>query len=279
VIAFLLPGTAAHAQFGGPPPAPLGTMERPVLLREVGIDQRLGDRVPLDARFRDEDGAEVPLGRYFGPHPVVLALVYYECPMLCTQVLNGLVAAVKTLSFTAGREFEVVVVSFDPRETPALARAKKDTYVRRYGRPGTAGAWHFLTGGEPAIASLTRATGFRYAYDDAAAQFAHAAAIAVLTPDGRIARYLFGIEYAPRDLRLAIVEASGGRIGSAIDQVLLFCYHYDPTTGAYGLAALNLVRAGGAATAIVITGYVFVSLRRERRARTRIPESRRVPGP
>jgi protein SCO1/2 len=261
-----------RAQFGGPPPAPLGTLERPVLLREVGIDQRLGARVPLGARFRDEAGAEVALGRYFGARPVVLALVYYECPMLCTQVLNGLVAAAKTLSFDAGREFDVVVVSFDPRETPALARAKKETYVRRYGRPRTAGAWHFLTGGDPAIASLTRAVGFRYAYDAAAAQFAHAAAVAVLTPDGRIARYLFGIEYAPRDLRLALVEAGGGRIGSAID------YHYDPSTGVYGLAALNLVRAGGAATALLVGGYVLLSLRRERRSRI-VPESRRVPSP
>jgi protein SCO1/2 len=239
---------------------------RPAPLREVAIEQRLDAQVPLDLAFRDERGRDVTLGDYFGRRPVVLSLVYYECPMLCTLTLNGLVRALKVLAFDVGRELEVVTVSFDPRETPALAAAKKETYLREYGRPGAAAGWHFLTGENEAIARLTEAVGFRYAWVPEEGQYAHAAAIVVLTPDGRIARYFYGVEYAPRDLRLGLVEAAAGRIGTAVDQLLLYCYRYDPTTGKYGAIAINLVRAGGVATVLALGGFVLVMWRRERRS-------------
>jgi protein SCO1/2 len=238
--------------------------ERPGVLREVGIDQRLNHQAPLDLPFRDEEGRAVRLGDYFGRRPVILALVYYECPMLCTQVLNGLVGALGVLSFDAGREFDVVAVSFDPGEGPALARAKKHAYLERYRRPGAERGWHFLTGGQPAIAELTRAVGFRYVYDETLDQFAHGAAVIVLTPSGTIARYFYGIEYAPRDLRLGLVEASANRIGSIADQVLLLCYHYDPAAGRYGFIALGLVRIGGVLTVAALVLFVLLERRRDR---------------
>jgi protein SCO1/2 len=237
------------------------------MLREVGVDQRLGEQVPLDTTFVDESGRTVRLGEYFGGRPVVLALVYYECPMLCTQVLNGLVGSLEALTFTAGREFDVVVVSFDPGETPALAAAKKATYLRRYGRPDAEAGLHFLTGRAESIDALTAAVGFRYAYDASIDQYAHPAAISVLTADGRVSRYLFGIEFAPRDLRLALVEATDRRIGSVIDQALLFCYHYDPETGTYGLAIMNVIRLAGLLTVGLAAAFIVGSLRRERRQR------------
>jgi protein SCO1/2 len=249
------------------PPATPAASERPSILREVGIDQHLNQPVPLDLRFRDETGRDVRLSEYFGHRPVVLALVYYECPMLCTQVLNGLVSTLETLAFEPGREFDVVAVSFNPKETPALASAKKETYLARYGRPATAGGWHFLTGDPASIARLTDAVGFRYAYDEAIDQFAHGAAITVLTPHGIISRYFYGIEYSPRDLRLGLVEAASERIGSPLDQVLLLCYHYDPATGKYGTTALTAVRLGGIATVLALVGFMVVSLRREHRQR------------
>ncbi|MGH9313440.1 MAG: SCO family protein [Vicinamibacterales bacterium] len=245
------------AQPGGPPAS-----EKPAILREVGIDQRLNERLPLDLRFRDEEGRDVRLGDYLGRRPVVLALVYYECPMLCTQVLNGLVSALTVMSLDAGREFDVVAVSFDPKEGPGLARAKKQSYLERYGRPGTAAGWHFLTGGPESIERLTKAVGFRYVYDEKRDQFAHGAAITVVTPSGVISRYFYGIEYAPRDLRLGLVEASADRIGSIADQVLLLCYHYDPATGRYGFVALTLVRIGGILT--IAAFGVFLWLERTR---------------
>jgi protein SCO1/2 len=236
--------------------------ERPPVLRDVGIDQRLNHQAPLHLSFRDEEGRAVRLGDYFGRRPVILALVYYECPMLCTQVLNGLVSALGVLSFDAGREFDVVAVSFDPGEGPELARAKKHAYLERYRRPGAERGWHFLTGAQPAIAELTRAVGFRYVYDERRDQFAHGAAVIVLTPSGRIARYFYGIEYAPRDLRLGLVEASANRIGSIADQVLLLCYHYDPASGRYGFVALTLVRIGGVLTVAAIVGFWILERRR-----------------
>ncbi len=249
-----------------PPPGPAAT-ERIPILREVGIDQKLGARVPLTLEFNDEQGRTVTLGQYFGAKPVVLALVYYECPMLCTQVLNGLVGSLEGLTFLPGREFEVVVVSFDPGETPALAAQKKATYIRRYDRDGAEPGVHFLTGRQESVDALTQAVGFRYAYDAAIDQYAHPAAITVLTGDGRVSRYLFGIEFAPRDLRLALIEAADHRIGSALDQALLFCYHYDPETGTYGLAVMNLVRLAGLLTVGVAGTLIVGSLRRERRRR------------
>jgi protein SCO1/2 len=242
------------------------TDDVPEALRGVTIDQRLDQQVPLDLMFRDEQGQAVPLSRYFGDKPVILSLAYYECPMLCTLVLNGLASALKVLSFDVGKEFEVVTVSFDPRETPAQAAAKKVSYLKEYGRP-EAGAkgWHFLTGEQESIRRLTEAVGFRYKWDPESKQFAHAAGIVVLTPQGRIARYFYGVEFAPRDLRLGLIEAADGKIGSRVDQLLLFCFHYDPQTGRYGALAINSVRLGGILTVAALSTFVVIMLRRERR--------------
>jgi protein SCO1/2 len=206
----------------------------------------------------------VRLGDFFGSRPVILSFVYYECPMLCTQVLNGLNSALKILTFDVGKEFEIVTVSIDPSERPDLAGRKKASYIESYGRPGAAGGWHFLTGDGPEIAALTRAAGFHYVYQEEADQFAHASGVIVATPDGRLARYFYGIEYAPRDLRLGLVEAADGRIGTAVDEVLLYCFHYDPTTGKYGVAILNVIRLAGGGTALGLGAFVFLMLRRER---------------
>ena len=240
---------------------------KPGLLSKIGIDQRLNSQVPLELPFVDEAGRNVKLGDYFGKRPVLLALVYYECPMLCTQVLNGVTGALKVLNFDVGREFDVVAVSINPKEGPGLAAAKKQAYVERYGRPGTAGGWHFLTGREENIRALANAVGFRYAYDEEIKQYAHGAGIELLTPKGVIARYFYGIEYSPRDIRLGIVEASEERIGSPIDSVLLLCYHYDPATGKYGATVMTMVRIGAVLTMIVFAVFLFVSLRRERASR------------
>ena len=237
---------------------------RPSILTDVGIDQRLNAHVPLDLVFRDETGQPVPLGTYFGQRPVILSLAYYECPMLCTLVLNGLASALKVLPFDAGNQFEVVTVSFNPNDTAALAAAKKQTYMKEYGRPAAAAGWHFLTGDAAAIEQLTRAVGFRYAYDSEHKQFAHAAGIMVLTPQGAIARYFYGVEFSPRDLRLGLVEAADGKIGSPVDQLLLFCFHYDPATGKYGAIAIDAVRLGGIATVLALVSFIIVMLRRDR---------------
>jgi protein SCO1/2 len=239
---------------------------RPGLLGKIGIDQRLNGQVPLDLPFVDETGRDVRLGDYFGKRPVLLALVYYECPMLCTQVLNGLVGALGTLKFDAGREFDVVAVSINPKEGPGLASQKKAAYLERYGRPQTAAGWHFLTGREEHIRRLADAVGFRYEYDAAIGQYAHGAGVELLTPKGVIARYFYGIEFAPRDIRFGVIEASEERIGSAVDDVLLLCYHYDPATGKYGATAIGMVRIGAVATVLAFLAFLVVSLRRERAA-------------
>jgi protein SCO1/2 len=236
---------------------------RPGILSKIAIDQKIGHQIPADIPFVDDHGTPVVIGDYFGKRPVVLALVYYECPMLCTQVLNGLVSAVGVLNFTVGREFDVVAVSFNPKEGPGLASQKKAAYVERYGRPESAAGFHFLTGTQDAIDRLTDAVGFRYAYDEKIGQFAHGAAIEVLTPKGTIAKYFYGIEYSPRDLRLGLIEASDERIGTIIDDVLLFCYHYDPATGSYGATVLTIVRAGAIATVLAFAIFLTVSLRRD----------------
>ena len=235
----------------------------PLGLEGVGIDQRLDAQVPLDLAFRDEGGRAVHLRDFFGKRPVLLALVYYDCPMLCTQVLNGLTSAVNVLSFDAGREFDVVTVSFDPREKPADASAKKTAYLSRYKHPGAEAGWHFLTGDAPSIDALTAALGFRYRYDAERGVFAHASALFVLTPAGRISRLFFGIEYAPRDLRLGLIEAAGNRIGTPVDQVLLFCFHYDPKSGKYGAVVMNIVRLGGAVTVAALAASIWFFARRE----------------
>jgi protein SCO1/2 len=244
------------------PRAPSGL---PRALTDVGIDQKLNEQLPLDLVFRNENGEDVKLGSYFGKKPVVLSLVYYQCPMLCNQVLNGMVTAFKVMAFKPGEEFDVVTVSFDPRETPGLAASKKKTYVDylpEAKRAGAASGWHFLTGDEASIKRITDAVGFRYHWDQATEQFAHASGIFVATPQGKLARYFYGIEYAPRDLRLGLIEASENKIGSPVDQLLLYCFHYDPATGKYGAAVMNLMRVGGVVTVIAIFGLLLALRRR-----------------
>ena len=266
--------SAAAAQPSGPlsvPPPGKAATEKIPMLRDVGIDQtKLNNHVPFDATFVDEAGREVAFGQYFGTRPVVLVLAYYECPMLCTQVLNGSVGSLEALTFNPGNEYDVVVVSFDPGETPAMAARKRESWIKRLGRPGTEAGVHFLTGRPESIAALTQAVGFKYAYDQAIDQYAHPAVMTILTKDGRVSRYLFGIEFAPVDVRLALVEAADNKIGSVIDQVLLFCYHYDPETGSYGFAIMTIVRAAGILTVLAIAMSIFLTLRRDRRQATAV---------
>ncbi len=236
------------------------------VIRQVHFDQKLDAQLPLDAAFRDERGRTVQLGTYFGKRPVIVALVYYDCPMLCNMILNGLVKSLRIVQFDAGTDFDVVVISFDARETPELATAKKEVYMQQYGRgAGPAAGWHFLTGSEQSIARVTQTAGFTFIWDEATQQFAHPSGVLVLTREGKLSRYFYGIEYAPRDLRLGLVEASAGRIGSLSDQVLLYCYHYDPTTGKYGFVIISIVRVLGTGTALALGAFMFVMFRRERR--------------
>ena len=258
--------TPARAQYAAGPQRPNAVSQKSDVLKKVGIDQRIGQQLPLDLTFKDELGRDVRLGEFFNGRPVVLALAYYDCPMLCTQVLNGMTGALKTLSFDAGKDFEVVVVSIDPKDNFRLAANKKASYVEHYGRPATAAGWHFLTGAESSIKPLADALGFRYVYDANIKQYAHGAAMYVATPAGVVSRYLLGIDFAPRDLRLALVEASNNRLGTVVDQVLLLCYHYDPATGQYGAAAINAIRVGFIATVGGFLAFLFVSLRNERAA-------------
>lgn len=247
------------------------------LLSQVRFDQRLDEQVPLDLAFRDEANQRVRLGSYFGQRPVVLALVYYRCPKLCNQVLMGMVSAIRAIDLQAGDDFEVVVVSIDPQETPLLAAEKKRGYLGNYGRSGAARGWHFLTGDEPEIATLAEAVGFQYRFDERSGQFAHASGIVVITPAGRLSRYFYGIDYPTRDLRLGLVEASEHRIGSAVDQLLLFCFHYDPLTGKYSLAIMNILRLLGVATVLALGAGVVIMLRRERRASPESPSRPHFP--
>ncbi|MFQ5650593.1 MAG: SCO family protein [bacterium] len=242
----------------------------PDVLEQVGIDQKLDEQVPLHLMFRDESGQEVELAEYFGQRPVVLSLVYYECPMLCTMILNGLLKCINVLEFDVGEEFEIVTVSFDPKETPDMAAKKKESYLAQYGRKGAEAGWHFLTGDEASIKQLTDAVGFRYVYDAARDEYVHASGIMVLTPGGKLSRYAYGIEYSPRDLKLAVMEASDNKIGSLADQVLLFCYHYDPTTGKYGVAIMNIIRVVGLLTILALGTFVTVSLRRDRQGKKHV---------
>jgi protein SCO1 len=261
--AALLCGAPVHGQGLAPEAVPAASA-KPGILGKVGIDQKIGQSIPLDLTFTDEQGQPVTLGQYFGKRPVILALVYYECPMLCTQVLNGLVTALGVMNFEVGREFDVVAVSFNPKEGAALAAQKKAAYVERYGRPQSAPGWHFLTGTQASIDELTKAVGFRYAYDAESQVYAHGPAIELLTPKGVLAKYFYGIEFSARDIRLGLIEASSERIGTPIDDVLLLCYHYDPTTGKYGAMVLRMVQAGGLATMLAFGAFLFVSLRRDR---------------
>jgi len=235
------------------------------LLKRVDVKQKLDQQIPLDLEFRDETGAAVQLSTYFDKKPVILAMVYYECPMLCTLVLNGLVKSLRAVPFRSGKDFDVVIVSIDPGETPQLAAQKKKSLLETY-HNGSPDGWHFLTGKEPQIKRLADTIGFGYAYDAKRDEYAHAAFITVVTPAGRLSRYFFGIEYSSKDVRLALVEASEGRIGSLVDQLLLLCYHYDPSNGQYTVMTLNLMRAGGAITLVVLAGWILNRLRKERRA-------------
>src|SRR5271163_2323622 len=262
--AFLALAPSALAQLASDPMQSVGV--RPELLKEVGIDQKLNQSIPLDLTFGDEDGKTVALGQFFGQKPVILTLVYYNCPMLCTQVLNGVESSLKELSTDIGNQYDVVTVSIDPTESHVLAKTKKEVYVGMYGRPGAAQGWHFLTGDEPQIKQLADAVGFRYAYDPDTKQFAHASAIMLLTPEGKISRYFYGIQYPSRELRLGLVEASEGKIGTPVDQVLLFCYHYDPKTGKYGLLISRVIQAGGALTILILGGAILILFRGERYA-------------
>ena len=265
-MAMMAATVAAQSDVPGVNPSPgMPSSQMPAVLADVRFDQRLNEQLPLDTPFKDEDGRAVRLGDYFGKKPVVLAFVYYECPMLCTQVLNGLTSSLLVLEETVGREFDVVAVSFDARETPALASGKKKSNLDRYKRPESANGWHFLTGDESSIKAVTAAAGFKFVWDDRTQQFAHPSGIVVATPQGKVSRYFFGIEYAPRDVKFALIESSAGRIGSAIDQLLLYCYHYDPATGSYGFVAMGAVRVGGAVTVLALVSFVIVSIRREQR--------------
>lgn len=256
----------AQGAEGVRPDTGIPASQMPGVLGAVRFEQRLNERIPLDLPFKDEDGRAVKLGDYFGRKPVVLAFVYYECPMLCTQVLNGLSGVLELMPESVGTQFDVVTVSFDPRETPLLAAAKKKVYLDRYARPTAAQGWHFLTGEQASITALTEAAGFHYAWDDNTEQFAHASGVIVLTPDGRLSRYFFGIDYAARDVRFALIESSEGRIGAVADKLLLYCYHYNPDTGKYGFVAMRAVRIGGGATLAALVGFMVVSIRREHRA-------------
>jgi protein SCO1/2 len=262
-----LPTPAAAQRFatGGPYNAPAGASPTAAFLSDVGIDQHLDGELPLDAVLHDETGHEVRLGDFFRDKPVVLALVYYRCPQLCTQVLNGFLKSSQAVPLEIGRDYQVVTVSFDPNEGPELAAEKKRQYVRAYRRDGAEQGWHFLTGDAPAIERLTSAVGFRYRYDSASRQFAHASGIVIVTPDGRLSRYFYGIDYSPHDLRLGLVESSAGRIGSPVERVLLLCYHYDPLTGKYGLAIAGVLRAAGGLTVLAVGLFLVAMYRRERR--------------
>ena len=240
----------------------------PEALQNIGIDQKLGDRLPMEAVFKDEDGRAVKLGDYFTKgRPVVVAFVYYECPMLCNQVLNGLSGSLKGISLDAGKDFDVLAISFDARENdkPDLAKNKKAAYVERYGRDGGENGWHFLTGTADAIDAATKAAGFGFKWDEKSNQFAHAGGIMITTPDGKLARYLYGIDYSPKDLKLGIVESSENKVGSPVDKLLLYCYHYDPSTGKYGLAILRIIRAFAVVMLIGMGAMAFVFWRKNKR--------------
>jgi len=266
---------AAYAQPGQPAPAQQTFSMQdsslraavPGALKGVGIDQRLDAQVPLDLKFNDEAGRSLPLSTYFtGKKPVIFTLVYYRCPMLCSEILTGLEGALKAVTLDPGKDFEVVAVSFDPKDTPEIAAAKKQSYLRRYNRPDTANGWHFLTGDEANIKALTDAIGFHYKYDPVTDQFAHASAIMIATPEGRLSKYFYGVEYGPRDIRLGLVEASNNKIGTPVDQILLFCFHYDPASGKYGALTMNSLRVVGAGFVLICGAFLAMAWRRESRS-------------
>lgn len=257
--------TLAAGAFGQAVPGNMGTTAStlPPQLQNVGFEPPLNGRLPLSLHFRDEAGADVALGDYFGRKPVLLALVYYSCPMLCNQVQQGVVGSLKMLSFNPGRDYQVVFVSFDPSDTAARAAKKKEAALGHFGRPETAAGWHFLTGSPEPIQSLTQAANFRYSFDARKNIFAHASGIMLMTPDGRISRYFYGVEYPSRDMRLGLVDASAGKIGNPIDHLLLFCFEYDPSTARYSATILRITRLGGLLTIFVIIAGIVIFRRRD----------------
>lgn len=261
---------AALAALPAFPSRALAVEPLPAELTGVTIEQRLDAQLPLDLVLRDEQGREIALRELIDGKPTILNLVYYDCPMLCTLVVNGLVSSLRAVSLDPGRDFRIVTLSIDPRESAALAAAKKQNVLAEYGRPGAEAGWRFLTGDEASIRRLAEAVGFAYRWDPKSATYAHASGIVILTPTGRVARYFFGVEYAPRDVKLALQEASANRIGSLADRVMLFCYRYDPTTSKYGVAALRLVRLGGVVTVLALAGFIFLARRRELRQARRV---------
>jgi len=265
--AVCMSSAGAQAGPGGSDPQAPGLVSTATLpqLEGVGFKQRLDDTLPLDATFTDDNGRAVTLGQLFGSRPVILAFVYYQCPMLCTQVMNGLASALKVMPFTAGTDYDVVLVSFDPRDRPAIATEKKRAHLAYWSAERDGAAWHLLTGDEASIRRVTSAAGFTYQWDERTEQFAHVSGILVVTPDGRLSRYFYGVEYSPKELRLALVESGQGRIGSAIDELLLYCFHYDPESGRYGLVVMNLVRLGGVLTVLFMGGFILLMRRRESR--------------
>jgi protein SCO1/2 len=262
VFALLLGASAASAQAvpSGTGPA-AGNM--PAVLENVGFQPRLNAHLPLELAFRDEAGRDVQLRDYFREKPVLLALVYYGCPMLCNQTEQGVVGALRMLSFNPGRDYEVVFVSFDPRESPDMAAQKKESAMTHFRRPETASGWHFLTGSKESIDALTKGANFRYSFDQKSNLFAHASGIMLLTPDGRISRYFYGVEYPARDIRLGLVDASAGKIATPIDRALLFCYQYDPTSARYSAAILKIIRLGGVLTMLALVAGILIFRRRD----------------
>lgn len=261
VLTWLALPLAAGPAFGN---STVPSNEMPGVLKAVGYDQRIGEKVPLDVPWRDEHGREVKLGDYLSGHkPAVLVMAYYHCPMLCDLVLQGVETGLKPLSLDPGRDFDVIVAGIDPAETPAQAAKKKQEILQRYARPGTENGWHFLTGPQDSITRLTQAVGFRYVYDPERNQFAHAAGMVILTPEGRVSRYLLGVEFPARDIRLGLVESGNGKLGTVVDQVLLYCFHYDPLVGRYSATTLSIVRVSAVVTVVALALLVVFLRRRE----------------
>jgi protein SCO1/2 len=268
---FCVTGTPVSAQQQPGMPGSMGmtggivASNVPPKFKDVTFAQRLGEPLPLDARFTDEEGRAVTLGDYFGRKPVVLAFVYYQCPMLCPLVMNGISSALTVVPFTVGKDFDIVLISFDSRDTSAAANAKKRAHLLNWSASDTAAGWHFLSGEESEIRRVATAAGFTYQWDEQTQQFAHVSGLLVATPDGRLSRYFYGVEYSPRDLRMALVDSGQGRLGSVVDELLLYCFHYDPSSGQYGAVFMNIMRLGGVLTVFLIAGYVVLMRWRETR--------------
>ena len=271
VVLTVVGASLAHAQQQPGLPGSMGftggivASNVPPQLKEVTFAQRLNERLPLEATLRDEAGRTVALGDFFGDRPVLLAFVYYQCPLLCSQVMNGISSALKVMPYVPGEDFDVVLISFDPRDTPEAANAKKRAHLLHWGRQDTADGWHFLTGDEATIRQVTAAAGFNYTWDEPTKQFAHVSGVLAVTPDGRLSRYFYGVEYSPKELRMALVESGAGKVGSLVDELLLYCFQYDPESGRYGVIVMNLIRLGGILTLAGMAGFVLLMRRRESR--------------